>query len=496
VSSKSGAGLKELKQTLIHKAKDLTARRSDGPLFMPIDRVFSMHGFGTVLTGTLVSGQLRTNDPINIVPDSSGRLHGLKVRGLQSHGVPQEEVHAGNRVAINLASVERSAIGRGQVVVAHQGLMTSRDLEVRLQLLPGAQDLKDGRRMQFHTGTIKDLARLRLLGQKILTPGESVYAKVHCSQEIPTLPGQHFILRGFKNIEGRGTTTGGGQVLAICPPRRKQKDLPRWLAELKTLDTGSTEQRIDVLLRRSVLGGLNEHALKLCTGLSGKALNTVLNKALAEKRAFKFDRERKRYLSADVLQDLQSKALELLSDHHQANPMQPGMSTEQLKSSLAPHLDTKIFRLLQNELIRQNKTVTEDEFTRLAQHRVHLTAELESSILAIYKQAGLTPPNIKTTAEQLAQPEKEIRQLLQHLDRKGPLTQLASSIYIDSQALSELKKRLVNHLKQHPSISTQEFKKMVGASRKHVIPLAEYFDHQKVTMRLEDKRILGTAEKS
>ena len=499
VSSRTGAGLDALRATLDEIGRDLAIRPGTGLPFLAIDRSFSMRGFGTVVTGTLVSGRLRIEDAVDVIPDPTRKLTELKIRGLQSHGSDQQEVSAGLRLAINLSGVEKAALHRGQVLVHAGSLQAGTELEVRLKLLPGAKPLKTRKRMLFHTGTSKVSAALQLIGTRTLNPGEQAFVRVRCEEPIAALPGHHFILRGFSPIPARGTTFGGGRILAILPPRRKQRDLPAWIEELETLDQGGLPARLAVLLDRAGPAGLDLPGLAQRSGASLREVERELERMLATRLAFKFDREHGRYTSAGVVAQLAKKACDLLAAFHAKNPLLPGMPTEQLRGSLDAELEPKLLRVLLAELTRDGQAVQSGDHTRLVDHQVRLDADgsqQEQSLLDLYRQAGLAPPRLSEAASHLDRPEAGVRDLLKHLARTGTLTHLTADMYISTGALDELQGRLVKHLEEHSEIDTQAFKKMVGASRKHVIPLAEYFDRQKVTMRVGEKRVLRGRNRS
>jgi len=493
VSSRTGAGLDELRSTLERTGRDLALRTGAGLPFLAIDRAFSMRGFGTVVTGTLVSGRLRLEDAVDVIPDPSGKLTGMKIRGLQSHGQEHQEVSAGLRLAVNLSGVEKSALHRGQVLVHTGSLEAGTELEAQLRLLPGAKPLRTRKRLLFHTGTAKVSASLQLVGLRSLEPGGQAFVRIRCEEPVAALPGHHFILRGFSPIPARGTTVGGGRILAILPPRRRERDLPLWRQELETLARAEPTERLAVMLDRAGPAGLDLTGLAQRCGASAREVEHDLERMLATRVAFKFDRERGRYASASVVGKLGEQACELLAAFHLDNPLLPGMPTEQLRGSLSAQLEPKLLRLLLAELAREGRAIQEGQHTRLTSHKVRLDADgsqLERSLLGLYQEAGLTPPRLPVAAEQLERPQGDLRDLLKHLARTGALTHLTGDVYISSSALEELQARLVEYLEEHAEIDTQEFKKMVAASRKHVIALAEYFDRQKVTMRVGDKRVL------
>ncbi len=493
VSARSGQGLEALRNELIRAADAIEPRSSGGPAMLAIDRAFSMRGFGSVVTGTLISGQLEIDDAIDVVPDASGKLTGLKVRGLQSHNQSLERATAGQRLAVNVSGVDKSSLHRGQVLVHSGSLQAGSELEAVLELLPGAKPLKSRKRLLFHTGTHKVSAAMRLVGRQQLEPGGRCYVRALCEEPVATLPGQHFILRGFAPIAQRGTTIGGGRILAVLPSRRSRRQLAQWLAEFEVLDTGTLAERLAVQLDRAGSRGLNVAEMAMHTGAGPRQVRRELERMLAARRVFKYDREGDRHVSAAEMERLAERARDRLAAFHRANPLLPGMPAEQLRGSLDAPVGPKLFRLLLAELERAGQARAEADRVRLAEHEVRLgaaDAQLEQQLIGLFREAGLTPPRLAEAAARLDRPADAVESLLHHLSRTGVLTHLTGDLYIHNAPLRELEQQLVTHLEQNESIDTQTFKKMVGASRKHVIPLAEYFDRQKVTMRIGDRRVL------
>ncbi|RLB59646.1 MAG: selenocysteine-specific translation elongation factor, partial [Deltaproteobacteria bacterium] len=278
VSARTGQGIEELRRQLALLAGNIQSRRLDAPAYLAIDRAFSVKGFGTVVTGTLVSGELAVGDLVDILPDDEGRLRRLKIRTLQVHGQTMERAGAGQRVALNLATVEREALSRGQVAVLAGSLEAGRDFEVTVELVNGARPLGTDSGLLMHVGTARSGARIRLLEGKSLVAGQRAFARVRCQEPLVALPGQHFILRGFTRIPGRGTTLGGGRIITILPPRRRSVSRQELLRELAVLAGGSLPERMQILLRHAGRRGLSLDELAMRLG-SGRE---TLRRALAE----------------------------------------------------------------------------------------------------------------------------------------------------------------------------------------------------------------------
>lgn len=499
VSANTRQGLDKLVKTLEHLGKKISTRPNEGLAFLGIDRAFSMKGFGTVITGTLVSGKLSMDDSVEVIPDLSGKLQGLKIRALQSHGQDKQRVSAGLRLAVNLSGVEKASLHRGQVLVHSGTLMPSREFEVSFELLKNAKPIKTGKKLLFHTGAAKTSATLNSIGTRQMEPGQNTFVKIRCDEPVAALPGQNFIIRGFSTIPGRGTTIGGGKILSISPPKRKARELQSWLEELNILGQGTPEQRLETVLNRAGLTGANLVELAAGIGEGKRTVNKLLAKMLPIRKVFKFDKDRDRYIAATQIKMLESHAISLLSDFHKAKPLLPGMPSEQLRTSLDPRIDPKLFRLLMSEMARHGHGVLEGEFSRLKKHRVSLDEQgtkLEVSVLALFNQAGLKPPRLAEVSAELDRSETEIRELLKHLARTEQVVHIVGDMYVQTEQLERLEQKLLQYLEKNESIDTQEFKRMVGASRKHVIPLAEYFDSKKITIRVGDNRVLRGRRKS
>jgi selenocysteine-specific elongation factor len=493
VSSRTREGIDTLVDTLRDAAAAIEDRASDAPAYLAIDRAFIMKGFGTVVTGTLVAGQFSIGDTVDILPDPARKMRTLKIRGLQVHGQDQEQVLAGHRLALNLANVERSALSRGQVVVQSDTLEAGREFEGTLELVPGAKPLRSRARVSFHAGTARAEATVTLIDRDSLAPGDKAYARFRCTDEVAALPGHRYILRGFSNIPGRGTTLGGGEILAVLPPRRRRKDKDRWVRELERLRNGTLDERLVILLGHADTAGLDVASLSMRSGFGTKTVRKELDGLMARREILKFDREKGRFIARSVLQTLAERARGMLTAYHQANPLLPGMPLEQVRSSLAHELDPRLFKLMVDEEQKENRLAQDGDVLRLATHRVQLDEDktrLEKTVRKIYTDAPLTPPRLASVAQQAGEPEASILDLIKHLTRTGAFTHISGDMYVPTEALDDLRRRLVEYLTEHGEITTQDFKRMVGASRKHVIPLAEFFDREKTTIRRGETRVL------
>jgi selenocysteine-specific elongation factor len=486
-SSRTGEGLAALKTALTKVVKALPARPSEGPVFLPVDRAFSIKGFGTVVTGTLLSGQLQLEEAVSLLP---GRPGPYRVRTLQVHGKPAQKVLAGQRTAVNLPGVEAEEISRGMVLARHEELPLSRMLDVELTLLPAVEKALSKRaKLLLHLGTAQVEATVALLDAAELAPGESCFAQLRLSEPVVALPDQRFILRGSKALPGRGATLAGGRVLSLAPPKRR-----KGAAELlKPLVEGDADARLAWLLRQSGYRGLTARELFARSGLSQKALSRSMELMGAKGGALLIDKERRLYLSSEVFGGMVARSLGFIQAFHESFPMREGLSKEELRQRLSADLEPKLLARLVQALVDGGKVEASGDVLRLKGRGRTLTLSEEGArtkVVAEISAAGLGPPRVDELAQKVGLSSQQVMDLLKVAVADGSVVRVSDELYFDRKAIDGLKDRLVTHLKEHREITTQAFKEMVGQSRKFVIPLSEFFDREKVTLRVGEKRLL------
>ncbi len=490
VSARTGEGLDALRAALTHAARGLPGRPAEGPAFLPVDRTFTIKGFGTVVTGTLLSGVLGVEEAVALLPGLPGPS---RVRGLQVHGASVSRAEAGQRVAVNLAGVESEAVSRGMVLVRAGEVPETRMLDVELSLLPAAEAaLPRRRKLLLHLGTAQVEATVALLDLEKLEPGETALAQLRLSGPVAALPGQRFILRGAKALPGRGATLAGGRVLSITPPRRRRGG-SEVVAQLLEADTGG---QVAWLLRQAGYRGLTQAEIFARSALAPKALARALELQGSRGAVLLVDRERRLYLSGEVFEGLQARALALLAAFHEREPLREGLSREELRQRLSGELDARIFARLLQALGEGGRVEVEREVVRLKGRGRTLTLDEEATrarMVADLMAAALAPPSVGELSQRLKLPSARVQELLKVAVAEGRVVRVSEELYFDAEALRGLRERLVTHLRESREISTQAFKELVGQSRKFVIPLSEYFDREKVTLRVGDKRVLRRA---
>ncbi len=492
VSSRTGAGLPALVEAIAALARQAPERPADGPLFLPVDRAFSLKGFGTIVTGTLLSGTVAEEDAVVLSPPAQGQ-GSLRIRTVQVHGKQVPRALAGQRTAVNLPGLEAQAISRGQALV-HAGVVpVSHALDVELSLLAAApKPLRHRAKLLLHVGTAQVPASVALLDRGELAPGATALAQLRLAAPAAALPGQRFILRGFSVLEGRGKTVAGGRVLAVAARRRK-RGRPAEMAQLEALARGDAEARITAVLAMAGPAGLASETLVGRTALAPKVLQANLERLGAKGGALLFDRERRAYVAGEVARGLAARLVDAVVAFHLAKPLAAGISREELRGKLPPVTDPRLFARLLASLAEKGELLAEGDHVRVPSHHAASGAAggaLKAEVSAVLARGGLTPPWLSELPAAAKAPLAEVVAVLKLLVAEGRVLRISAELYFDADAVQRLRERLVRDLQEKRAITTQEFKELVGATRKHVIPLAEYFDREKVTLRVGEKRVL------
>jgi selenocysteine-specific elongation factor len=485
LSSTTGEGLKALVAELDRLAQEVEERSPEGLFRLPIDRVFTIRGFGTVVTGTIISGKVAVGDTLEILP------RGLesKVRGIQAHGKPVESATAGLRAGINLHGLEKAAIDRGNVLALSQTLKPTAVLDVISHLLPSSpKPLKHRTRLRLHLGTAEALGRAILLDREEVKPGEEAFFQIRLEKPIVALPGDRFVIRSYSPL----LTIGGGEVLDAFPARHKRFS-PQVKGEMETLEKGSEDEKIRLRLLKAGPAGLAWPDLIMRTNMRPAKLKSRVETLMATGGILGDNGDRLRYIHPQVMADLKRFCLDYLKEFHGKNPLQPGAMKEELKSKLPPQVDARLFNHLLSILVEEKRAIVEKEMVRLSSHTISLKEEekdLRKKMVLLYARGKLQPPLVKEVSAELAVSENELKPVLQLLAKEGTLIKVKEDLYFHQQAMQELEGKLILFLQQNKEMTPTQFKEISQVSRKFAIPLMEHFDARKVTMRIGDKRVL------
>jgi selenocysteine-specific elongation factor len=496
VSAHTGSGLDDLVRTLGALAAEVQERPVEGPAYLPIDRAFTLKGFGTVVTGTLVSGELVAGQEVDLLP---GGPRSVRLRSLQVHGRDTDKALAGQRTAANLQGVETADVTRGMVVCATGALEVTSLLDVELTNLRSAErPLRARQKLLCHLGTAVVPCTAVLLGRKELPPGDQAFAQLRLAQPVLALPGQRFILRGFAQRGNRGRTAAGGRVLAVAP-RKRRPGKANAADGLAVLRDGVPAERVAWLLEDAGPAGLTESALRRLTGLPPLAVDQALSVLGSQGKALVFDRSLGAYVGGSCFGELATRASRLVAEHHRAQPLAPGVPKEELRQKLAPNLDAHLFQRLLDTLTSDGRALAEGETVRFPEHATSARATdsgPREKISAALKSASLSPPTLAELAKALALPAERVVALLKLLVAEGAVVRAKDDLYFSAVAIDDLRTRLRAFLTAKGEITTPEFKQLTGATRKFTIPLGELFDREKLTLRLGDKRVLRGSEAS
>ncbi len=485
VSAVTGQGIEAFVATLDRLAAEVPSREPTGLFRLPVDRVFTMKGFGTVITGTLSSGRVRVGDGVMLYP--SGLTS--KVRGIQVHNAAVEEALVGQRTAINLQGLEKAAVERGEVISTPGALAASYMVDVSLTCLASNKKaLKNRTRVRFHTGTSEVLGILVLLDRDEVEPGARAAAQLRLDTPVALVKDDRYVLRSYSPVR----TIAGGRVLNPIPPKHR-RGRPEVMAALDALDGGVPEAVVAQSLADAAFTGVTFGHLRLMTNLTDKALETVLGQLMSRRKALMIDRDPQSFVHHQSFETLQHQCRAALAQYHRVNPLKAGMPKEELKSKFPRGASPKLFTLVLNQMVKDQDLVIEEDAVRLADHRVSLAADqsqLQARFLAAYRDGGLQPPYFKELCSQEGVAPAQAKDVLQLLVSAGHLVKVKEDLYFDRRAVEALRDRLTEFLRASGEISTPQFKDMTGVSRKYLIPLAEYFDGQNLTIRVGEVRKL------
>ncbi len=475
VSSLTGAGLDELKSALAKVASEASAKNSAALARLPIDRVFTMKGFGTVVTGTLVAGTIHKGDELEVFP----ARRPVRVRGVQVHGSSAEAALAGQRTALNLAGLSTEDLARGMTLATAGTFRSTSRADVLLSLLPSAKPFKDGARVHFHAYTTETIAEARLYGARQLKPGDEAYAQLRFAEPMLLLPNDHFIVRQFSPV----VTIGGGVVLDASLATRKQR-VEDAIAFLNTMRDGSPEQVLAARVARRGAMGMRLHDIpgemnirrEDAEKLGARAGLVRCDAVLVSPAAFA---ERK------------TAVLQSLKKFHDANPLVAGMSKEELRDRV--NLGSEVFYSVLGKLADEKKLEIAGELVHLPGRGVLMKDEEAESKVIIeqaFASAGLKVPSLKEVLTGLKVDKIRAQKIVTLLLRDKILIKISEELVFHQSALMDLRHKIAALKATAPKIDVGRFKVMTGVSRKYAIPLLEYLDRERVTRRVGDERVI------
>ncbi len=486
VSSLTGAGLPDLKHAITAAAEGLQTRDPQALARLPIDRVFTMKGFGTVVTGTLLAGTIQKEEELEVFPCGAGALarvpahvHQVRVRGVQVHGQPAEKAVAGQRTALNLAGASTEDLSRGMTLAPPATFQSTRRANVVLRLLPSAsRPLKDRARVHFHSYTMEAIAEVTLHGKKQLAPGEETFARIKLPQPALLLPGDRFIIRQFSPV----ITIGGGAVLDPTPIQR----MSGHNAFLEILARGEAPAILQARIARRGHDGISMSQLIAETGWTKAFLETQLAPSIKEKRVLRIG---DRFVHAAALHALQQFIMSTVADFQKKNSLVGGIAREELREQVKA--SAEILTPTLEILACEKKIEIAADLVRLPGHGVVMKdeeAESKQKIEHAFFTAGLKVPALPEVMSSLKIDKVRAQKIVTLLLRDKILIKASPELVFHHTALEDLRRQLAAYKKKAPKIDVAQFKELTGVSRKYAIPLLEYLDRERVTRRVGDIR--------
>ena len=486
VSAYTGQGIPELRQALKELVQKAAEKNMRTPFRLPIDRVFSVDGFGTVVTGTLIEGSVSNGDMAEILP---GGVQ-ARVRNLQVHDRDVETAYAGQRVAINLAGVKKADLGRGDVIARPGSVRTSLMLDARLQNLKNSQrTILSGSQVHLYHGSAVRLCKVVLLDRDALQPGESCYAQLRLTEEIVAKRGDRFVIRFYSPLE----TIGGGVVLDDLPRRHKRGD-QAVLEALAIRESGSGDDQLVQLVAEHGHSLPTLEKLAAPQNLDREELGRSLEELTSAGKVLQ--PLPGRYLAASVFDAIWDSCRGLLEQYHRQNPLHAGMKVAELRQKLLKNTDQAVADAILAALAREGKIKAVADRYALADFAVHLTkrqSAIREKLLQTYRKAGLEVPGLDEVIASFPPAEQgDCRQVVESLVSGGGLVMLTPQLCLHSQVYAQVCDKTRDFMAEHQELTLAEFRDLLGTSRKYALAVLEYYDKNKILKKDGDVRRLGT----
>jgi selenocysteine-specific elongation factor len=489
VSSRTGDGIEKLKQTLHDVAVDVGPRGTDLVTRLPIDRAFTMRGFGVVVTGTLVAGGIGEGDELELLPLE----YPVRVRGVQVHGSAVSNAVAGQRTAINLSGVEAANVSRGMVLAAPGRLKPTHVVDAAVQVLSDAlRSLRSRQRVRVHIGTAEVLARVRVLeNNNEIAVGRRGLAQLRFEAPVVGVLGDRFIIRSYSPSR----TIGGGQVLDPFAPRHRGKELPQVGARLRELLQNDRPAQLAAFVAGAEGHGLSRAEVAMRTGWRDEIIQQTMHDALVDKDLVNAEGV---LITRTVFDELKQNVINEVTAHHKREPLSRGLPKEILRERHFGASSPEVFRSVLTQLEAAKTLVQERDVLRLPDHTRALSgadAELRDRLEKVFSNARFETPTISEAFSRAGLGPTDVphgRKILQLLFDSGALVRVHGEMFFHRSALDELTRRVRDYAARTAdrTIDVAAFKELTGISRKYAIPLLEYLDRQRITRRNGDKRVI------
>ncbi|SKC64784.1 selenocysteine-specific translation elongation factor [Maledivibacter halophilus] len=482
VSSMEGTGIDELKKYIAELTEDIPEKNVAEPLRLPIDRVFTISGFGTIVTGTLIEGTIQEKQSLMIYPEELE----VKVRNIQVHGKSVDKAYAGQRVALNLTGVKKEDISRGDILAAENSMKNTMIIDVKLNLLKNSnRKIEHWTRLRFYHGTKEILCRVVLLDKDELNPGESCYAQLRLEEETACKYGDRFVVRYYSPLE----TIGGGVILDPNAIKHKMSN-EDVINELKDKSEGNKELIIERALNKFSSKFPDIKFISIQIGLSEKLVEKAFQEFVKEKIAVKFSNGT--YVHRNFIESNEEDLISFLTEFHTKNTLRPGVSKEEIRSRFFNNIKGKLFDEIMEVYYKNDILKILGDVVALKGFEVELSkkqAVLKEKIENLYKENEFKPPLLKDVINSM-NISKQDKNIIDFMINVNILVKISDDILFHAQAYNKAKELLKNYLSKNKEITLAEYRDLLNTSRKYVLPLLEHFDAIKLTKRIENKRVL------
>jgi len=487
VSSRTLAGIEELKQALVGLAANIQPKTAQAVARLPVDRAFSIKGFGTVVTGTLIAGSLKGGDEIEILPSGAR----TRIRNLQVHGRDTDMALAGQRTAINLQGVNVEQVGRGSVLAPAGRLRATSMIDARLDLLPtAARPLTHRARVRLHHGTVEVMARVVILQTEkagsSIEPGGSALVQLRLEEPTTPLPGDRFIIRSYSPQ----VTIGGGLVIDALPEKHRIRDAAA-RARLEQLEAADGIERARLFIEMAGPRAMSASEIAARTGATDEQIAEFARKLVESGKVLTVTSTPLVLLSMESYNLLASRLIELLADYHKREPLALGLSREEARERIHANLKPEVFRACITRITEEGKIAAERDALRLASHKPALTdqdATAKQALEAAFKSAGLKAGTLEEVAASAGIAVERARKLLSLLAADRRVQRIGDFVF-HVDAIEDLKSRIRAQKSVNPKIDVAVFKEITGGlTRKYAIPLLEFLDRERITRRVGNER--------
>ena len=481
VSSYTGEGIEELKQAIFDLIESSAQiKNPDTPFRIPVDRVFSIEGFGTVITGTLIEGQMNVGDAVTIYPKGLQ----TKIRNLQVHSKDVQTAYAGQRVAVNLAGLKKTDLEKGDVVAQVDSMHNTMMLDIKLSILKDCErDIFNGSRLHLYHGAKDILCKCVLLDREVVSSGDEVYAQLRLEEELSAKTGDRFILRFYSPVE----TIGGGVVLDSNPMKHKRND-PAVLEALKVKDTGSDKEKIEEALKEYSSRYETIPYLKTHTNIDSEVFDSVINVLLEEKVVYPISKDV--VIHKSFLKAMEQRAEKMLAKYHEENPLRAGMKRDEFRGKLFPEKEISLADKVTEYMIADGVLSAPQGCIALASFGIKFSADQEKlmgKLEKVFLDGGYATPSLDDVSKEFAK-EKAFKQVLESLITDGRLIKLTDQIIYHVDVYNKAYELATAYVAEHGQISLGETRDLLGSSRKYTLALLEYWDRKNITKKVGEAR--------